>query len=225
MVSVRKSPNMISITGRIPVIAAPTPTPVKPASEIGVSITRETPNSCTKPDNTLKGVPASATSSPSMHTRASRRISSASASLTAWAKVNSRCAVSGIYVLCHFIDGGIRRSDGEIYGGGHLLTHLFADDVKRLGIREAVAEQPVGENFQRIAVGLPLLFFLLGTVVFAIDVADVMPGVAVGVADQEGRTLPGTRASNHFCCYGVHGAHVLPVHGFGRDAEGGAARQ
>src|SRR5271154_5355138 len=184
---------MISITGRIPVIAAPTPTPVKPASEMGVSITRETPNSCTRPDNTLNGVPASATSSPRIHTRESRRISSANASFTACAKVNSRCEVSGIHVLCHFVDGGIRRRDGEIDGGGHLLTHLFADSVERLGIRKAVADQPVGKDFQRIAIGLPLLFFLLGTVVFAVDIADVMSGVAVRVAYQEGRTLPGAR--------------------------------
>ena len=40
MVSPMKSPNMMSITGRMPVIAAPTAMPVKPASEIGVSSTR-----------------------------------------------------------------------------------------------------------------------------------------------------------------------------------------
>ena len=34
-----KSPNMMSTTGRIPVMAAPTPMPVMPASEIGESIT------------------------------------------------------------------------------------------------------------------------------------------------------------------------------------------
>ena len=36
----QKSPNMMSTTGRSPVIAAPTPMPVNPGSEIGVSITR-----------------------------------------------------------------------------------------------------------------------------------------------------------------------------------------
>ena len=40
MTRVRKSPNMMSTTGRIPVIAAPTASPVIPASEIGESITR-----------------------------------------------------------------------------------------------------------------------------------------------------------------------------------------
>ena len=48
---------MMSTTGRMPVIAAPTPRPVMPASEIGESITRSVPNSSTSPDSTLNGVP------------------------------------------------------------------------------------------------------------------------------------------------------------------------
>src|ERR1035441_2335486 len=60
MVRVMKSPNMMSTTGRRPVIAAPTAIPVNPASEIGVSSTRSLPNSSSKPERTLKGVPASA---------------------------------------------------------------------------------------------------------------------------------------------------------------------
>ena len=52
-----KSPNMMSTTGRKPVMAAPTARPVKPASEIGVSMTRSLPNSSTRPFTTLNGVP------------------------------------------------------------------------------------------------------------------------------------------------------------------------
>ncbi len=81
---------MMSTIGRMPVMAAPTPMPVKPGSEMGVSMTRSVPNSSTRPHSTLNGVPASATSSPMMKTVGSRRISSASASLTAWLKVISR---------------------------------------------------------------------------------------------------------------------------------------
>src|SRR5271163_2509684 len=186
MVRVRKSPNMMSMTGRMPVMAAPTPTPVKPASEIGVSITRATPNSCTRPDNTLKGVPASATSSPKMHTRVSRRISSASASFTAWAKVSSRSAVSGIDILRHFVDRGVRRGDSEIDCGFHLRADLVVNGCEGLAIGKALGGQPAGQNFQRVAVGLPLLLFLLGAIVFAIDVADVVAGIAVRVANEEG---------------------------------------
>jgi hypothetical protein len=78
-----KSPNMMSTTGRMPVMAMPTEMPVIPASEIGESITRVVPNSSTSPESTLKGVPASATSSPMISTRSSRLISSARASLIA----------------------------------------------------------------------------------------------------------------------------------------------
>src|SRR5262245_21343578 len=81
---------MMSTIGLMPVIAAPTPRPVNPASEIGVSMTRPGPNSWTRPVSTLNAVPASATSSPSSTTRGSRRISSAIASFTASPKVSSR---------------------------------------------------------------------------------------------------------------------------------------
>ena len=44
---------MNSTIGLRPAIAAPTPTPAKPCSVIGVSITRLAPNSCSKPCVTL----------------------------------------------------------------------------------------------------------------------------------------------------------------------------
>src|SRR5450631_3802949 len=172
MVRVRKSPNMMSTTGRRPVMAAPTPTPVKPASEIGVSTTRSEPNSSTSPESTLNGVPASATSSPKMHTRESRRISSASASRTACANVSSR---SGIDVLFYLIDAGIRRGDRKFHCGFHLRvpfgTHLF----KHCCVRMALPQQPVRMQLDRVPFGLPVLLFLLRAVVFPIDVADMMP--------------------------------------------------
>ncbi len=71
-------------------MAAPSPMPVIPASEMGESRTRCGPNSSTSPESTLNGVPASATSSPITKTVGSRRSSSASASLTAWASEISR---------------------------------------------------------------------------------------------------------------------------------------
>ena len=55
MTSVMKSPNMMSTTGRIPVIAAPTPIPVIPASEIGESITRRGTELLDQPEQHLEG--------------------------------------------------------------------------------------------------------------------------------------------------------------------------
>src|SRR5271165_6099733 len=177
MVKVIKSPNIMSTTGRIPVMAAPTASPVKPASEIGVSSTRSLPNSSSRPERTLKGVPASATSSPMMQTVASRRISSASASRMACAKVNSRCVVaivSGINILAYFVGRRIRRGHGEV----DRLLHLgfkFGFDGIQLGLMSnLLLDQPFSEIRNRVPLRLPQLFFLLGAIVFAVDVADVM---------------------------------------------------
>src|ERR1700686_1898155 len=208
MVSVRKSPNMMSTTGRRPVMAAPTPTPVKPASEIGVSTTRSAPNSSTKPESTLNGVPASATSSPKMQTRESRRISSASASRTACANVISR---SGIDVLLHLIDARIRRRNGEFHRGFHLGARLGGNLIEDCRVGMPLREQPFHMQLDRIALRLPVLLFLLRAVIFAIDVAHVMPAVAVGVGLQKCRPLPGARPFDQSRCDFIHGAHILTV--------------
>ncbi len=44
---------MNSMMGRRPHMAAPTPTPAKPSSVMGVSTTRISPNSCSSPLDTL----------------------------------------------------------------------------------------------------------------------------------------------------------------------------
>src|SRR4029077_5579230 len=189
MISVRKSPNMISTTGLRPVIAAPTPIPVKPGSEMGVSITRSLPNSSTNPERTLKGVPASATSSPITHTRESRRISSASASRMASPKVNSLTvvcvAVSGIDVLLRFIDSRIRRGDGEFHGGIHLCFDLGLNALELRRIGELLLDEPISQNFDGVAFGGPALLFLLGAIIFAIDIAHVVAAISVGVAQKK----------------------------------------
>src|SRR6202030_1518485 len=162
MVNVKKSPNIMSTTGRRPVIAAPTPTPVKPASEIGVSITRSAPNSSTKPESTLNGVPASATSSPKMQTRESRRISSASASRTACPNVSSREMASGINVILHFPHTRIRRGHGELDRLLHLRLDFRLNQSELGRISETLLNQPIGQEFERITVSLPVLFFFFG---------------------------------------------------------------
>ncbi len=79
----RKSPNMISSTGRLPVIAAPYAAPVIASSEIGVSNTRSGPYFSYRPGVTANTPPAAATSSPKRNTRSSRASSSSSAWRTA----------------------------------------------------------------------------------------------------------------------------------------------
>src|ERR1700687_4065120 len=222
MVSVRKSPNIISTTGRRPVMAAPTPTPVKPASEIGVSTTRSAPNSSTKPVSTLNGVPASATSLPKMHTPESRRISSASASPTACANVISR---SGIDILLHLVDARIRRRNGEFHGGFHLGARLRRNLIEDCCVGMSLREQPFHMQLDRIALRLPVLLLLLRAVIFAIDVAHVMPAVAVGVGLQKCRPLPGPRALYQSRCDFIDSAHILAVDHGGFQPEGSSASQ
>src|SRR4029077_7526469 len=200
-----KSPNMMSTTGRIPVIAAPTAKPVNPASEIGVSTTRSLPNSSTSPDKTLKGVPASATSSPRIHTRESRRISSASASRIASANVISRCAASGIHVLLHFIQLWIGRSNCEL----DRLLHLHFDFGMKLVEERLVGivlfQQPVAQVLDGVALRGPLLFFFFRAVIFAVDIAHVVAPETVGVAEDECGAFSGSRVFGEFHCRRVDG--------------------
>src|SRR2546427_5397792 len=80
---------------------------------------RLVPNSCTSPVSTLKGWPASATSSPMRNTRGSRRISSAIASRTASPYVSSRAATSGVDILIHLVRLGVWRRQGELRSEEH----------------------------------------------------------------------------------------------------------
>src|SRR5579863_6768571 len=173
---------MISTTGRSPVIAAPTATPVNPASEIGVSLTRSFPNSSTSPESTLKGVPASATSSPRMHTRASRRISSAIASRTASPSVNSRTATSGIDILRHLVSARIGGLQRKFDGGENFGLHLRVNFIELAFSGMIVSDDPITMQLDRIALRHPALLFLLRAVILAINVSDVVPAIAVRVA-------------------------------------------
>ena len=74
---------MISTTGRSPIIAAPTPAPTIVFSEIGVSRTRFSPNSSSRPAVTLNAPWKTPMSSPIRKTLSSAAISSRSAALRA----------------------------------------------------------------------------------------------------------------------------------------------
>src|SRR4029077_20718573 len=205
---------MMSTTGRSPVIAAPTPIPVNPGSEIGVSMTRDFPNSSTIPDRTLNGVPASATSSPMMNTVESRRISSDSASRTASAIVNSRTATSGINVLPHLVRACVRGLKGERNRRVDFRFRLRLDFVELRLRREFFFQQPVAKHFDRIALSPPLLFLLLGAVVFAAHVADMVAKITVGIAQKEGRPFSCARLLDHAAGHGMHRADILSIHAF-----------
>src|SRR5215217_4136518 len=173
MTSVRKSPNMMSTTGRMPVIEAPSPSPVIPASEIGESITRSAPNSSTSPESTLNGVPASATSSPITKTVGSRRNSSASASFTACAREISRtpsCSFGssrtlGVDMLVHLGRVGEGRLDRALGGRGDLRVELAVDALEFGVVGEPALAEPRGVQSDRVTLGAPPLLLLLRAVV------------------------------------------------------------
>src|ERR1700682_6133344 len=212
---------MMSTTGRIPVIAAPRPMPVKPGSEIGVSITRSGPNSWTRPLRTLNGVPASATSSPITKTRGSRRISWASASRTASAMLSRRSAIacSRIDVHLPLFGPGIWRVQGELHAFRDLGSDLFLQTVEGDRVGDALRLHRLGQELDGVAVRGPARLLFLGAVVGAIDVADVVPVLAVCAVQQERRSLAGPRPVDRSVCGLVHAAHVLTVRLPERDAE------
>src|SRR5712672_2485822 len=216
---------MISTTGRIPVIAAPTPTPVNPASEIGVSITRSVPNSSTRPDSTLKGVPASATSSPKMHTRESRRISSASASRIACANVNSRAIVSGIHVLVYFLDTRIPRRNRKLHRRLHFCADFVLHSLQRAAVGKLLSKEPRLEILDWIALGLPFLLFFFRPVIFPRDISHVVPGVAIRIANQKRRTFAFACLVDKFLRRRVNRSHILPIHALRRHTERHPPRQ
>jgi hypothetical protein len=89
MAHMTKSKMRISMIGRVPASAAPSPAPMMVASEIGVETTRCGPNSSRKPLYWPHSPPR-ATSSPSAQTVGSRRISCSAASRPASIRVTLR---------------------------------------------------------------------------------------------------------------------------------------
>src|SRR6266567_1071424 len=223
MVKVTKSPNMISTTGRMPVIAAPTAIPVKPASEIGVSSTRSLPNSSTRPVRTLKTVPASAISSPQMKTRGSRRISSASASRTASPKVSSR--VSGIDILPHFIRTRIWSRHGKLDGLLHFRLHFPMNLIETRAIGEVLRGQPIAKHFDRIALGFPHLLFLFRAVILTIDIAHMVSHEPVRLAHEECGTRALANMVHDLFGGSVDRPHILSIDVFGMKSERTTSRQ
>ena len=90
-------------------------------------------------------------------------------------------------------------------------------------VGEPLRGEPLGQGLERVVLGHPLPL-LLARAVLAVDVADVVPVVAVGLALEEGRTLPAARALDEPAHRPVHELHVLAVDRLGVDAEGARAR-
>ncbi len=177
-----KSPNISSTTGRPPTIAAPSPAPVKPASEIGVSRMRSSPNSSSMPLVTVKMPPIGPTSSPIMNTRPSARISSDSASRRASACVSSL----DIYILQCILRQRPGLLNPPFLSFEHLVCSALEDTTILLFVQYSCREQALSHHLQRAEL-LPGLKFTRRAVVSGIT--RVVPEPAIALALDKARPL------------------------------------
>src|SRR2546428_2001737 len=157
------------------------------------------------------------------NTRGSRRISSAIASRTASPYVSSRTA-SGIDILVDLARLGVWRGQRELHAAVDLRLHVGADPLEDALVGEPMRRQPRGQGVERIVAGHPLALFVLRAVL-AVDVADVVAVVPVGLALEEGRPLAAPRALDQPLHGRVDELDVLAVDALGVDPEGPGARQ
>src|SRR6266566_4432885 len=196
-----KSPNMMSTMGRMPVMAPPTPSPVIPASEIGVSITREVP-----------------TSSPMMKTRGSRRISSAKASRMAWPSVISRtplpacwfAAVLSIDILLYLAWVWIGRVERKAFSRLDFGLYPLFDLLKRPAINP-LFNHPRGKQLQRVAFRNPVFFLFFGAVIGSLYIPNVMSQVAVGIAEHESWPVTMAGPFHQTMRYRIYSANILSI--------------
>src|SRR5215471_16095803 len=111
-----------------------------------------------------------------MKTVGSRRISSASVSLMASPIVSSRTAVcvSGINILFGLVRGRIGRLHGELHSFYNFGEDFRFDLLQLFTVGDFLGNQPVAEERVWIALRLPQLLFLFGTIVVALDIAHVV---------------------------------------------------
>ena len=215
---------MMSTTGRRPVIAAPTPMPVNPASEIGVS-------------NDALGAEFFDQSGENFERRA--RFGDVFAE-NAHARVASHFfgqRFSHRLRKCQFDASGIDvlHPLGRQLGYGAATANFTAASISARAsavMRSSAAASAWPSAISHfacsligIALGLPMLFFLLGAVILAIDVADVMAAVAVCIAWRNAGPSP-ARARLHQARRNViDRAHILTVDSRCLNPECGGAAQ
>src|SRR5258705_6880925 len=118
----------------------------------------------------------------------------------------------------------IRRGQRVLDAVIDLRLHVGLDALEDGRISQALAFEPSGEGLERIALAHPLLL-LVPRAVLAVDVADVMAVVAVGLALEERRPLAPPRTLHEAPHRRVDRLDVLAVDALGVDAQRARARQ
>src|SRR5258708_38382061 len=106
-----------------------------------------------------------------MHTRLSRRISSARASRTACANVSSLVATSGINVLVHLVYRRVRGGNRKLHRRLPFPPPFFLNALQLSLLPNLLFDQPMRIVLTRIPLRLPFHLFLFPPVIFAIDVS------------------------------------------------------
>src|SRR5262245_20426855 len=149
------------------------------------------------------------------------------ASFTASPNVSSRVAVaaSGINILVYLVRRRIWSRDSELHSFGNFVFYFFLDRIQLGFVGEVFFNQRIAEQRDRIALGLPHLFFLFRSIVLACDVAHVMSMEAIRVANKERRTGTPAHSLDNFLRRRINRSHVLSIDVLAFDAETFGARQ
>src|SRR5256885_1177070 len=146
-----KSANMKSITGRVPVMAAPALRPTKPRSQMGVSHSRSGPKRSYSPAVVLKLPPRLPMPSPITKMRGLAAISSESASSVAFMNVSSRMGSPVIHVRGRGRWVGPGAAFGELAGVYHRGADLLVDRPQLRFSCETLLQQYVLQPQDRVA--------------------------------------------------------------------------
>src|SRR5664279_2134822 len=238
-----KSMNCISTTGRIPMCDAPAAAPTKPASEIGVSITRFSPYFAISPSVTLKAPPYAPMSSPMQKTLPSRSISSKSASriasryvISAIERPPSRCAFVfldrganaraipewlhrcrlRIHTVQRIRRLGRRRLFGEIRRRIDLGDHARVDGVELLLLDLQLLEQHAHVAIDGIVLLLPALDLAVGDVRLIVVLRVSLATIRHELDERD--TLSAPRAIDRIARDIVRREHIVAVRANARNA-------
>src|SRR5438067_5330708 len=128
-------------------------------------------------------------------------------------------------IFGHLARVGERRLQREREPRLDLGARLVLDALQVVGRREVLLFEPRAEEGERVALAAPELLLLLRPVVRTVDVADVMPVVAVRVAEQKGGAASRACALHELRCRRVDRAHILSVDLARFDSEGPRTRE
>src|ERR1039458_361580 len=205
-----KSLNMISSTGRIPPIAAPTAAAVIPCSAIAVSRTRSAPNSANSPWVTLNTPPGAPISYPIRKTRSSSLIASRRADRMASAKLTVRDSLVVSTDVDKFLDllGIRKRTFASKLKSGLNFGCTCGSYVLDLRVLDPAKLEIANGSLQRIALP-PELNLLPRSVRHRRSIANVMSREPIRLELQKRRTMAITGPC-HGACRRV--ANLADVH-------------